>query len=487
MFEYEIQQTPFTTTAADQYFSEKINGDSYGSDNTMLSTLRALLYGRIGDSAMHYHFTSIANNSIKIETRTPESWGASFRSLFDYCTDYLHVALLSSSDTTGNAKMYDILAEHFAAPGSGWVRLKPITDFFRRNFDVLCFIKPEERQTVYFLKQAGTAQTSMRIYHQLQMSLLTAMPWYFNPQNGDRLSPEEKELLESLQQKDHTRYLECLKKIERNLNFEEMFIREQLTQIETVYERRRIDEVKYAIEEILRNITTYENTINSLLESLTERNVELAGLQDKLAAGPVSSVLCDYFLHNRSLRLGTVSDTHLRYHVNTYMTYFDGDAAFALIQNKRSVIYTQSSMYPAEHIAKLMKALFVDETIRLRFCSAYDLNVAGGVSGIKSYDYKEDSLDRMPNPHIRYHACLGNHRQALDAAMKKRDYIGAIEQTVASASSMNVLDTLVMEEFCRDLFRNRTSRWFEAPDGTKMNLIEALDYVTKEETEETHE
>ncbi len=486
MFSAAIQRTPFVTAAADRYFGGKIAGDRYGDDHTAVSTLRALLYHRIGNNTLYFEYMTTSYDLSRIGRRTESDWGDAFRTRFEGRDNYLTVMELCNPSKEANEKLFDILAGNFA-DHDGWVRLKPITDFFRRNFDVLCFIRPAMKQTVYVIKSADSLDKKLRIFHQLQLSFLTALPWYFNPQNGDRLLPEEKELLESLQGRDHTQYLECLKKLEASLDFEAGYIREQLTQIESAYERARLQVVRQEISRTMENIAEYERYINNLLEEITKKNIELSGLEYKLNNSNPESTLCDYFLCNRALRLGIVSGTHMQYSVNTLMTYFDEDQALALIRNPRSVMYFTSSAFPAEHVKKLMTAIFIDEKIRVRFCAAYDLNVSGGVSGVKHYNFMEDELDRMPNPHIQYHACLGDHRIALDAAMRERDYIGAISQTIASASSLNVTDSVVMDEFCRNMFNDKTTRWFELPDGTKMNLIEALDYVTKEEKEEAHE
>ena len=90
------------------------------------------------------------------------------------------------------------------------------------------------------------------------------------------------------------------------------------------------------------------------------------------------------------------------------------------------------------------------------------------------YGYEYDGY--MPNPHIEYHRCLGNYRETLTELMRNHEYIGAIEQCIASSRSL-ALNDISAEEGIRDLFKNDARKCVELPDGKVVTAREAVKYL----------
>lgn len=477
MFNTRVAATAFTTEAANAFFETKIYGLPYDGDLSLLSTLRALLVNRMGkDDALFASFTSWSMNSRRQANYSNEQLLDSIRSRFTPNDNEFRVCSFNSEDREGNDKLYGLADSHFAQPGSGWVKLDAITKFCQKKFDVLCFINEQKKSTVFILKEL-----TLRKLHYIQVAALTAMPWYFNVTGGDKVSEKEIALLNAICEDTADGYLRALENIAADFDFETEFIRNSLSRIETAYERERVDDVRREIENLMAKINEYQGYINSYLRNMNDRNAELLGLETKIANGDGESVLSEYFICNKHLKLDRVNGTEIYFHVNDYLTYYDEDMAQNFIDSPRSVIYQGCPTEKREDAKRLATAIFVDGSIKIRMCAAYMLDIRGGFDGCTGYDFKGDDSSRIPNTHINAYRCLGNYISTINERMKNRDFIGVLEQMMASAKSMNFADGIVISRFFRDLYSGVGGKCFELEDGTTMNLEEVFAYLEKEE------
>ena len=99
-------------------------------------------------------------------------------------------------------------------------------------------------------------------------------------------------------------------------------------------------------------------------------------------------------------------------------------------------------------------------------------------------EFGGDEYDRIPNPHISHYECLGNYSRRINEHLSKSDYIGVLENAIASAMSVNVTDSPVLRSFVIDIFSGVGGSCFELEDGRKMNIQEVREYVKKEMEEE---
>ena len=139
-----------------------------------------------------------------------------------------------------------------------------------------------------------------------------------------------------------------------------------------------------------------------------------------------------------------------------------------------------------------MKAIFLDQTLKMRFCSSYTFNLRGNVRANQGHDYSAiEFRDCTPNTHIdRYH-CMGNYERVINEMLMEHNYIGAIEQCMASTVSLNFSDGCVMEEFMRRMYGisdySVNIRCIELPDGKVVEPKEAIEYLKSQNTQEGEE
>ena len=124
-----------------------------------------------------------------------------------------------------------------------------------------------------------------------------------------------------------------------------------------------------------------------------------------------------------------------------------------------------------------MDAIFSDDPkFRIRICAEYDLSLTNDVQVHRNVQFPKEILDRyIPNPHLQYHACLGNHVPAIRAALRENDMIKAIEQCISSAQSVNLAERgATFDPFMTNVFKNNNKILIDS-DGNEYTPREALD------------
>ena len=80
----------------------------------------------------------------------------------------------------------------------------------------------------------------------------------------------------------------------------------------------------------------------------------------------------DYFLCNNKLYLEQVTDTEMYFCVADYLSYFDKEMVERFLSNQRSYVYeTARGTIAPEKMVKLLRAIFMDEILHIKFCVAY--------------------------------------------------------------------------------------------------------------------
>ena len=484
MFKSIITTTPFTSETANDFF-QNVNGETFQRDITFLSSLRALIAPRMkeGDNlylcfqSSNYSAAELARQSVNDAIRN---------------TVYLDVhesGKLTIHNFTRNAQednyaWMEAMKASFCDVYPGWHPLEKVTLLFRKKFYVRCFVNPELKSTIIF-----TDNMDIRKMHYLQCAILGYLPWYFNPQDG--VDDLEKELIESLRENTSQRYEDCLARMAERYDFKTEKIRRLLAGFETRYEEVECDNMRNQILQTISSIEDLNRRIGEYLKQKNEYEIRLLGLETKIAQGGGDSEIMEYFLCNDKLVLESVDHTKLVFGVKDYLTYFDEDMAKRVINNDASYVYCPrgrrcNNYILAEDMKMLMTAIFVDQILRVRVCAAYEFQLNGNVRARGSYSYGSEYRGYTPNTHIDRYNCLGNYERQINNFLVKHDYIGAIEQCVASCKSLNFGDSPVMQEFMSRLYgisdysESVNIRCIELPNGNVVFPKEAIEYLKQE-------
>lgn len=489
MFKSVINSTPLVSDAANSFF-RNIIGDYFQRDATFLSTLRALVAPRMAEGdriALSFSETSYTVDHVR---------GNSTREMMNAICRYsnalsgrggeIQIHSFTSQTQDDNYACLELIKSSFEQQYEGWHRLNKVTDFFRKTFYVLCFINPEKKSVYLF-----TDKMDVKKMHYLQCSIFAFLPWYFDPAAG--VSELEMELINSLREKKSDKYEDCIARVASQYDFRTQKIRNLLAGFETRYERQECERVRMEIGEYIDEINRLNNQIGEYLRYKADKEIRLLGLETKIAQGSTEdSEIMEYFLCNNRLVLEQVTDTYMVFSCMDYLTYFDEDMAKQMIDNKRSYVYRPNgrmcnNFIQADDMKKLMYAIFIDQTLRMKMCCAYKFELNGNVKGLREHSYGYEFRECTPNTHIDRYACMGNYERTINQLLVKHDYIGAIEQCIASCKSLNFADSAVMEEFMRRIYGisdyDVNIRCIELPDGKVVTPKEAIEWLNAQESQ----
>lgn len=492
MFRNTINDTPFLGELPDSVFS-RIDGQDFRGDYSLTSTLRALVFPRMPETdtlRFYYRETTLSKSDVErnhkdviLQHIISISRGKEFPSgtirLFNSC----------GHDPAGNAAALDVVEKNFFNFfGGKFTRVEKLTEYYKKMFRILCYINPESKTTVLF-----TDNIDLRKFHFLQIAIPVMLPWYFPPEAG--VTDQEKAILESFKERTPDSYLTALAAAAEKYDFRTLKIKSKLGNFENRFLEREAQTIQNTLDRYLSAVKSHEDDITSLMRQYYDENIRLAGIQAKMAEGDGTSEIVSYFIRNKNLALVSVDRNQLIFDCKGYLSYFDEEGAKRNINNRGSVLYYVSDRIPKADITLLMKALFLDQTLRMKFCARYSFDLAGSVRAVSHGSYGPEFNDCMPNPHIDEYNCLGNHKRVIDEYLRRHDYVGAIEQCISSCMSLNFADSTVIGEFMRRIYgssdRRVNTRCIELPDGSIVAPREAIQWLKEQneqkETQETAE
>lgn len=492
MFKEVISQTPFNTAAANEYF-DRVGGDLYLGDVSLIATLRALVFPRMPEGdRMFVKFRQNNFNGQVISAMPADSavqaicvdWG-----LGNSPSGLLMIHNFTSTKSENNVACMELLKKRFCTVYPGWRRFDDIAQLMGNTARVLCFMNPERKSTILFVEKLD-----LKKLHYIQAAILGLVPWYY--QMGTAVSEDEMNLMQSLREKTPNAYLECLGKLVKQFDFEALRLKRMLTGFETRQARAEIENLRGSIDRYVRAINSLNDQVGQHISAMNDASIRLMGLEQSVARAEDNSELLDYFLCNRRVVLESVEGSWISYYVKDYLEYYDEEMVLSNLRNQYSCVYQYvDDVMTAERMKRLIKAAFVDNKIRIRVCAAYSFDINGSIHPQTGHDFGADADSYIPNPHINRYQCMGNYSTPVNRFIRDRNYINAIEQTVASAKSLNWADTTVMREFFRTLMGQsdvcRNNRGFELPDGRVVTPLEAVQWLEEQEnaqrTEENHE
>ena len=476
MFRIAIESTELSSNISDNIFP-RITGSIYDYDATFLSTLRALLPSRMEEED-YVHLDIISDG---YSERTVKSTPANemVRNLIDGNevedgTIILYNLIRSQSD---NYACLELLKSSFVENFHGWHRVEKFTDFFRKTFYSIAFINPEKKSVVMF-----TDGMDIRRFHYIQCAIPAILPWYFDPAKG--LTELERALIESLRQTDAEQYKSLIGKFALQYDFRGANIRALLKGFETQQEEKQKERLSQQIRDLEHSIRRYSDEIASAISRKREKNIMLLGIIEKISQSEEKgSEIMEFFLQNDRFDIVSTYGDELTFTVKDYLEFFDPDMASSVINKNNSYIYDYARNYDRSDVKRLLEAIFVNRTIKLRFCAAYKIGLSGRVDGISGYDFDSNRSFEgyMPNPHIQGYGCIGDFRVPIQQFLDRFEYIGAIHQCAASCKNLNIADTTVMERFMRNLFSDNCEACLELPDGTVVKPGQAIDWINAQE------
>lgn len=487
MFRTAITETPFTGPLPDSVFS-KISGNNFRGDVSFIATLRAMVYPRMPqDESIYVQYRESTYTKDQIA-------GARGANVINAVTgfrgssipsNYVGIFNCCAYSSEDNCAVIDVIEANFCKFAEGFVKIEKVTEFYRKKFYAVCFVNPETKTTLLFCDGLD-----LKKFHFLQVAIPVMFPWYFDPETG--VSEQEMGILQSLRGNESVKYIDALNEIAKKYDFRTLKIKNELADFETRFLRKEIDAVTHSIESKMQDVQRYEEYIAEFMRDYYDLNIKLMGLNAKVAEGSAESDITDYFICNKNLYLVSSDDSRMIFECKGYLEYYDEEIIKKYIRNENSVIYRpdgrgRASIFSQEEIKMLITALFIDQSIKMKFCAAFEFDLRGSVRALGQHNFGPEFNDSTPNTHIDRFACLGNNSRLINNRLKVNDYIGAIEQCISACKSLNFADSPVISEFMSRIYGVSSSRvnmrCIELPDGTVVKPADAVRWL-KEQNEQ---
>lgn len=476
MFNKKIRETPLVRGIANEFF--QIQGDHFNDDRSFLATLRALLHRRAPQGAavllsvrsfnsFGYNGHTFTNPAGVFTRISPVPYGANVLSI-RYLTG-------SPDDNAAVLNIYDNAEFGFTKTFPNFHEAKDLQVFVqnRGKLNARFYINEQDKETLIVCEGLTLCN-----FHLLQSLTPRLFPWFFSDIPLDEV---EGSLLDALTFRNATEYERILSLLTDRIDFREHMIKNVIGDFDKIGRREEMQRTKGQIEDYRHEIENLNRRYQEYLTILDDLNIRLIGQEMALEAASDGSELIDYFVCNRNLMPVRVQGRKMEFTVKTFFEIFDPEQYNTYIRKTNSFLYTGYEYLPQfKDIAvrrKMLDAIFSDEPIlKVKMCANYIIDLRGEASAYRYYEYGDEFIDHIPNPHIQHFACLGNYRSYINRMIRDGNLVGAIEQCMASAKSLNFAEAHTVRYFLNDVF-NSTHRIIRLPDGRDVTPVEALEYL----------
>lgn len=341
-------------------------------------------------------------------------------------------------------------------------------EFLKKYMNCKIFINEDLNSAVLFIDEINTRKAH------LAMSFFGAyFPKLF--EKGLPLTTDEQTLCLAMAARTSDQFNAAIDLLAKDFDLEREWRSDLLRKYTKNNIKRMIEKAERREAELSERVEENMREYRALYNEFYEARMQTQLLKDR----PVDEdrELLDYFARNKSVQLFDIDGDTLKFYVMSTLEWFDLD--FYKRSSANGAIYRLDGAGPFEEEENrklLMDAIFSDDPkFRIRICAEYDLSLTTGVEVHRNVQFPKEITDcYIPNPHLQYHACLGNHMPAIRTAIRENDMIKAIEQCIASAQSVNLAERgATFDPFMTDVFKNKNKILIDN-DGNEYTPREAL-------------
>lgn len=481
MFLIEKPRSNISITSADPVFDFlKVFSDVV--DWTFEATLRALLYGRTDETVNIRVCTapSSARSIVGVGVLDDDVIHEAVKSdIVDTYANFPGLYIWGWRDTGDAKKVFDWVEKNYIDAFPDFRELADMRMYIKRsiNGDAHVFINEESRVTHVFCRDVSWI--TLRILQSLAPRFL---PWYFVERP---LTELEVDLARSTSEEKPDKYLVALDTIFVQKGIRNAILYEKLKDLTTssirVVLNQTRDRLRGNEEKIQDNMRDYE----VLIRQRDELNSLMAGYETRLANADDGSEIADYISHSKAVEIVRINNDIIEFIVHTCLSNYDPDRYAVYSRNDHSSLFGYLSVdsnfkKDLNKTRTLLNEVFSpDPIIRVHMCAHYRISMGGSVDTSMGYNFPASCKNEVPNPHLQYHACLGDNARYIREPLRRGDIVTAIEQCIASAGSVNIDEGVSVGPFVRDILKSNIAP-FELPDGRRVNAAKALEWIEQE-------
>lgn len=470
MFENIPRSTAFLSADADAFFENRIDGLSWCHDTVFMSTLRALMSRKM-DHDPHIRVTYA--NRMGLNTSSGTAMYNAAVSMIDLkARNTLYIVALNANMETS----YEFLKAISERIDAAFMEVKKVGQYYDHTKKIAAryYVNLAAQTGVLFLDKITKPRLQC-----LASQIPTFLPWYFP--DRESVTDQEMEMLKALSEPTYDHWLSVVEEIASRCDYRREYVRKVLQGFEVSGDKQTIELKEAAIGENLARIENARHQITEWYSKIREMSDLIAGIRKRMEEyGGGESPLMQFFINSKNLDIKSVSGRTLVYTVKSTVQIYDEFAAETYIGNINSNVY----MVPAGRktdLQRILRAVFVDKTLKLRMCGAFQLTIGGILEAKKNHPFGPEYDTYLPNPHLQHYACTGGYDDMLDKLMQKNSFAAAVSQSILAAQTVNWSDHTVMRSFGPDLIDGWDRKIFEKADGT---LVSAEEFIREEKEKE---
>lgn len=440
MFSQRVS-TQFNGELADRMFPYVDGSDGY--DGALISVLRATLHDKIGEDTL---YVTKWNFDRSDDDRSKEA----FKSIIENDNTF---TVINYED---NSRFPDWLLKNFeeATAETKWVRIKRVTSFYDKLFDVACYVNEEMKSTVLMI-----CRTDVSRIHYVTAAIFAMLPWYYIPKKDgaeSNVTKEDLALVQAMREVSSDKFLAAIAVFEAKYDFYTPKL-ESLGDVEEEWREREVNEMRSRVA----NIT---ERMNRMYRDLAEFAKQKQTIERNLVGWMIGEKreteysVKQYLIDNaKKVHMISKDESCMVLQFMQDLVYFDDELAENFYNGSRDPLRAYRSsgaVLTVEEMKAVFKAIFIDKVATLKFAAGYRLNIgASRVDAMDSFNFDYAAVNCFPNPHINRYQCIGGYEQAFIKCMETANYVGALEQCAASCASLNFGDGTVMEYFIKQFYQ----------------------------------
>ena len=276
-------------------------------------------------------------------------------------------------------------------------------------------------------------------------AIASLVPRYFNELFAQKkIDVFEKNILVALG-KNISDFIVALEEFAQEHNIAAQVNAIKLRQASKLYRNRRVKTLENEWKIANRNVEDSFETYKRFLREKEDAITKLEGARAQLEAADEDDVLESFIRSNKNIDIAEVKSGEIDIIITNYLDSYDadgfegfGDPFYSNLYDYLRAPYVENK----EDLKLLLTAIFSnDPQYRIRTRGYYELHLEGYVETKRGYAFPPKYNNRVTNPHLDYHSCLGGYERLINEKMQKNDLVGALAQCNGSVMSINVHET----------------------------------------------
>lgn len=357
----------------------------------------------------------------------------------------------------------------------GLIELKDVETFLKKNCDDIDI-------KVYTNEPGNMAVIVGRLNNKARHTLAALIPrllkHYFAEQP---LTGDESEMVQAIVRPYESAFLEKINMLPLAVKLRRRANALKTKGLTSYYLLRRMetarDELARARERVESAFENYATQLRSREDAVTRYE----GARVQFENGGDDTILCDFLKDSEQFEVISCENGELEIMIDNYLDQYDADS-FENFNDRFYNDVTQRGLrgWSLYDMKLLLKAIFSSTPkFRVKVSGYYKIMLSGGVRTQRDFSMSGRS-DRLPNPHLHMHRCLGDYEADINKAIEEGNILSALNLCNASCMSINVNESPTFNPFCVQLLSSR-EKVLHAEDGTDMTPKEALEWLKKNE------